>query len=110
MQFTLRHRGTSMSEPPVQLPAPSLPKGPPDAIGLYDPSQEHDSCGVGFIVDIKGRRSHTVVRKGLELLINLLHRGACGCEANTGDGAGIILQVADRVLPKAGARQGRTRP
>ena len=54
-----------MSEPLVHSPALSLPKGPPDAIGLYDPSQEHDACGVGFIVDIKGRRSHAVVRKGL---------------------------------------------
>mgnify|MGYP002067961326 CR=1 FL=1 len=73
-----------MSEEPC-TPSHSLglPKAPPDAIGLYDPSQEHDACGVGFIVDIKGRRSHAVVRKGLEILINLLHRGACGCEVTS---------------------------
>src|SRR5207244_512574 len=61
--------------------------------GLYDPSHEHDACGVGFVVDIKGRKSHAIVRQGLLVLINLLHRGACGCEPNTGDGAGILLQV-----------------
>ncbi|MYI74669.1 MAG: hypothetical protein F4057_04925, partial [Acidobacteria bacterium] len=54
--------------------------------GLYDPGQEHDSCGVGFVVDIKGRRSHRLVEQALEVVINLLHRGACGCETNTGDG------------------------
>ena len=57
---------------------------PPGAQGLYDPRHEHDACGVGFVVNVKGRRSHTVIEQGLRLLINLLHRGACGCEANTG--------------------------
>src|SRR5437773_789999 len=64
--------------------------------GLYDPQHEHDACGVGFVVDIKGRRSHTIVSQALQVLINLLHRGACGCEANTGDGAGILLQMAHK--------------
>src|SRR6266478_3907067 len=64
---------------------PAVP-GPPPAQGLYDPAHEHDACGVGFVVDIKGRRSHTIVRQALSVLINLLHRGACGCEANTDDG------------------------
>src|SRR2546425_13027957 len=68
--------------------------GPPPAQGLYDPRCEHDACGVGFVVDIKGRRAHTIVRHALQVLINLLHRGACGCEANTGDGAGVLLPVA----------------
>jgi len=72
--------------------------GPPAAQGLYDPRFEHDSCGVGFVVDIKGRRSHTIVSQALQVLINLLHRGACGCEANTGDGAGILLQMPDKFL------------
>src|SRR6476660_2908561 len=66
--------------------------------GLYDPAHEHDSCGVGFVVDIKGRRSHAIVAKALQVLKNLLHRGACGCEPNTGDGAGILLQMPDRFL------------
>jgi glutamate synthase domain-containing protein 2/glutamate synthase domain-containing protein 1/glutamate synthase domain-containing protein 3 len=68
--------------------------------GLYDPMHEHDSCGVGFVVHIKGRRSHAIVRQALEVLMNLRHRGACGCEANTGDGAGILLQVPDRFFRK----------
>ena len=75
----------------------------PPAGGLYVPSLEHDACGVGFVVHIKGERSHGIVEKGLQILLNLEHRGACGCEPNTGDGAGILLQVPDgffrRVLP-----------
>src|SRR5215510_11507788 len=85
---------------------PSPPPPPPHAVGLYDPRDEHDACGVGFVVDIKGRRSHDVVRKGLEVLINLLHRGACGCEANTGDGAGILIQMPDAFLRKVTAPLG----
>jgi glutamate synthase (ferredoxin) len=85
--------------------------GTPPAQGLYDPRAEHDACGVGFVVHIKGRRSHDIVRKALQVLINLEHRGACGCEANTGDGAGILVQMPDAffrktvpfTLPAAGA-------
>ena len=73
----------------------------PPVQGLYDPKNEHDACGVGFVVDIKGRRSHAIVRKALEVLINLEHRGACGCEANTGDGAGILIQTPDAFFRKA---------
>ncbi|MFN8584861.1 MAG: glutamate synthase large subunit [Dehalococcoidia bacterium] len=69
--------------------------GLPQAQGLYDPIHEHDSCGVGFIVHLKGKRSHQIVRDGLTALENLNHRGACGCEVNTGDGAGILIQVPD---------------
>ena len=83
---------------------------PPGATGLYDPSQEHDACGVGFVVDIKGRRSHGVIEQGLQILLNLLHRGACGCEANTGDGAGILIQIPDRFLRKIAAPLGITLP
>ena len=71
----------------------SLPKR-----GLYDPRFEHDSCGVGFVVDIAGRRSNSIVRSGLEVLLNLRHRGAKGSEADTGDGAGILLQVPHEFL------------
>src|SRR5262244_669202 len=84
--------------------------GPPPAQGLYDPRHEHDACGVGFVVDIKGRKSHAIVRQALQVLINLLHRGACGCEPNTGDGAGILLQMPDRFLRKACASLGITLP
>jgi glutamate synthase (ferredoxin) len=78
--------------------------------GLYDPAHEHDSCGVGFVVDVQGRKSHTIVRKALQVLINLLHRGACGCEPNTGDGAGILVQMPDKLLRRECARLGLTLP
>ena len=84
--------------------------GPPSAQGLYDPAHEHDACGVGFVVDIKGRRSHAIVRQALQVLINLLHRGACGCEVNTGDGAGILLQMPDRFLRRECGRLGVALP
>src|SRR5262245_8530862 len=82
----------------------------PAAHGLYDPHHEHDACGVGFVVDIKGRRSHAVVEQGLQVLVNLLHRGACGCEANTGDGAGVLIQVPDRFLRQIMSPLGITLP
>ena len=72
----------------------------PSAQGLYDPHSEHDACGVGFVVHIKGRRSHDIVQKALQVLVNLEHRGACGCEENTGDGAGIVIQIPDTFLRK----------
>ncbi|MBV8070303.1 MAG: glutamate synthase large subunit [Acidobacteriaceae bacterium] len=65
----------------------------PTAQGLYDPANEHDACGIGFVVNIKGDASHDIVLKGLEILLNLQHRGACGCDAETGDGAGILIQI-----------------
>jgi glutamate synthase (ferredoxin) len=67
--------------------------GLPPAQGLYHPDNEHDACGVGFVVNMKGKRSHETIRDALKILVNLLHRGACGCEANTGDGAGILIQI-----------------
>ena len=70
--------------------------GLPEAQGLYDPANEHDACGVGFVAHVKGSKSHAIVRQALQVLINLQHRGACGCEANTGDGAGILIQMPDR--------------
>jgi glutamate synthase (ferredoxin) len=78
--------------------------GQPPAQGLYDPRHEHDACGVGFVVNIKGQKSHAIVRQALQVLINLLHRGACGCEPNTGDGAGILLQMPDKFLRRECAR------
>jgi glutamate synthase (ferredoxin) len=72
----------------------------PQQQGLYDPRHEHDACGVGFVVDLHGRRSHDIVRQALTILDNLTHRGACGCEANTGDGAGILLQTPHAFLQK----------
>jgi glutamate synthase (NADPH/NADH) large chain len=78
----------------LRLPFSSLP----EKSGLYDPRFEHDACGVSFVVDIKGRRSHDIVATALGALCNLDHRGAQGAETNTGDGAGILMQVPDEFL------------
>ncbi|MCI0684467.1 MAG: glutamate synthase large subunit [Gemmataceae bacterium] len=78
----------------------------PGKQGLYDPWYEHDACGVGFVVDLKNRKSHDIVDKALQVLLSLQHRGACGCEANTGDGAGILLQTPHKFLAKETARLG----
>ncbi|HVR73418.1 MAG TPA: glutamate synthase central domain-containing protein, partial [Planctomycetota bacterium] len=80
--------------------------GPVERQGLYDPRFEHDACGVGFVVDIQGRRSHEIVQKAITVLLNLSHRGACGCETNTGDGAGMILQMPHAFFASEAARQG----
>jgi len=67
--------------------------GLPKAQGLYDPRHEHDACGIGFVANISGEKSHDIVTKGIEILINLAHRGACGCDPQTGDGAGVLIQI-----------------
>ncbi|MBI1370543.1 MAG: glutamate synthase large subunit [Planctomycetes bacterium] len=72
--------------------------GYPAKHGLYDPANEKDSCGVGFVADIKGRRSHQIVRDAIEVLVAMDHRGACGCEKNTGDGAGIMTALPHEFL------------
>jgi glutamate synthase (ferredoxin) len=82
----------------------------PQKQGLYDPRFEHDACGVGFLVHIKGRKSHSIVRDALTILMNLDHRGACGCESNTGDGAGILIQHPDKFLRKVAAAEGISLP
>jgi glutamate synthase (NADPH/NADH) large chain len=81
--------------------------GPPPKQGLYDPQFEHDACGVGFVVDIKGRKSNSVVKQGIQVLKNLDHRGACGAEVNTGDGAGILLQMPHAFLKKVAKKDAR---
>jgi glutamate synthase (NADPH) large chain len=68
------------------------------AQGLYDPRNEHDACGVGFVANIKGKRSHETVKRGLEILVNLDHRGAVGADPLLGDGAGILIQIPDALL------------
>jgi glutamate synthase (NADPH/NADH) large chain len=68
---------------------------PPERQGLYDPRNEHDACGVGFVANIKGRKSHEVVQSGLKILVNLDHRGAVGADPLVGDGAGILIQIPD---------------
>ena len=91
-------------------PRSSIPVGPPPRQGLYDPAYERDACGVGFVVDIKGRKSHSIVEKALTVLKNLLHRGACGCEPNTGDGAGILIQMPHKFLARQCERMGISLP
>lgn len=76
------------------------PVGYPPKQGLYDPALEHDSCGMGFVVNIKGEKSNKIVRNAVQVLLNLEHRGACGCEANTGDGAGILIQKPHKFFKK----------
>ncbi|HEX8531529.1 MAG TPA: glutamate synthase subunit alpha, partial [Cytophagales bacterium] len=61
--------------------------------GLYRPEFEHDACGIGFLANLKGRKSHEIVENAIRMLTRMDHRGACGCESNTGDGAGILIQV-----------------
>ncbi|MCC6207982.1 MAG: glutamate synthase large subunit, partial [Gammaproteobacteria bacterium] len=76
----------------------SRQQGRPQRQGLYDPRNEHDACGVGFIAHIKGRKSHAIVRQGLQILENLTHRGAVGADPLAGDGAGILIQIPDAFL------------
>ncbi|HRH74601.1 MAG TPA: glutamate synthase central domain-containing protein, partial [Zoogloea sp.] len=78
--------------------------------GLYDPANEHDACGVGFIAHIKGNRTHEIVNQGLEILKNLDHRGAVGADPLQGDGAGILIQIPDTLFREEMAKQGVTLP
>ncbi len=88
----------------------SIPAARPDAQGLYDPSNEHDACGVGFVAHIKGQKSHDIIRQGLKILENLDHRGAVGADALMGDGAGILIQIPDTYYREEMAKQGVTLP
>ncbi|HRF00558.1 MAG TPA: glutamate synthase central domain-containing protein, partial [Pirellulaceae bacterium] len=78
--------------------------GLPAAHGLYDPSYEHESCGIGFIANIKGERSHAIVRDTALMLTRMEHRGGCGCESNTGDGAGMLTALPVEFLAKVAQR------
>jgi glutamate synthase (NADPH/NADH) large chain len=82
----------------------------PQAQGLYNPANEHDACGVGFVAHIKGAKSHAIVEQGLQILINLDHRGATGADELFGDGAGILIQIPDDLYREEMARQGVTLP
>ncbi len=84
--------------------------GLPPKQGLYDPKNEHDACGVGFVANIKGRKSHAIVRQGLTILENLTHRGAVGADPLAGDGAGILVQIPDRFLRAECAAQNLSLP
>jgi glutamate synthase (NADPH) large chain len=80
--------------------------GCPERQGLYDPQHEHDACGFGFVVDIKGRKSHDIVRNALTVLVNLEHRGAAGSEKNSGDGAGLLVQTPHAFFERAAGLAG----
>ncbi len=82
----------------------------PGRQGLYDPAFEHDSCGVGFVTHMKGKKSHEIVRNAIQMLENLSHRGACGCDPETGDGAGIMIQMPDAFLRSECAKKHITLP
>lgn len=84
--------------------------GFPPVQGLYDPRNEHDACGVGFIAHIKGRKSHAIVDQALEILHNLDHRGAVGADPLLGDGAGILIQIPDQLFRKWAASEGKDLP
>ena len=79
--------------------------GPPGKHGLYDPANEKESCGVGFVAHIKGQRSHQIVLDAYEVLLAMDHRGACGCEPNTGDGAGILTALPHEFLARIACGQ-----
>ena len=83
---------------------------PPEAQGLYDPANEHDACGVGFVANIKGTKSHAIVEQGLTILKNLTHRGAVGADPLAGDGAGILVQIPDQFFREEMAKQDVTLP
>src|SRR5262249_30866830 len=88
----------------------STDPGLPAAQGLYDPALDKDSCGVGFIADIKGRRSHKLIKDALAILCNLEHRGAVGAEPRAGDGAGILVPIPHKFFAKKADRLGFSLP
>ena len=91
------------THPPAFTPRPG---SPPKAQGLYDPRYERDGCGIGFIVKINGEKSHGIVQKGLQILENMAHRGAQGCDPCTGDGAGILIQIPHDFFRRSAAEAG----
>ncbi|MEA2986372.1 MAG: glutamate synthase large chain, partial [Alphaproteobacteria bacterium] len=102
-------RGPAATEPVVLRAsdfADSADPGVPEARGLYDPALDKDSCGVGFIADIKGRKSHKIVEDALTILLNLEHRGATGADPRAGDGAGILVQIPHKFFVSKAAEIG----
>ncbi|MET0169102.1 MAG: glutamate synthase subunit alpha, partial [Aliihoeflea sp.] len=94
------------SIPAVQAKATARKSGLPEAQGLYNPRNEHDACGVGFIANMKGAKSHQIVKDGLFMLENLTHRGAVGADPLMGDGAGVLVQIPDSFFREEMAAQG----
>jgi glutamate synthase (NADPH/NADH) large chain len=84
--------------------------GLPSAQGLYDPAHEHDACGIGFVAHMSGAKSHEIIRQGILILVNLTHRGACGCDPETGDGAGVLIQIPHAFFARECAQLGFSLP
>ena len=82
----------------------------PERYGLYEPDTERDACGIGFVAHIKGEKSRAIVEQSLEILNRLSHRAACGCDPETGDGAGILLQIPHRFFQREAERLGLDLP
>ena len=89
---------------------PTHSTGLPKPQGLYDPANERDACGIGFVANIKGQKSHDIILKGIQVLINLTHRGACGCDPETGDGAGVLIQIPHKFFVRECAELGFSLP
>src|SRR5215831_13262354 len=89
---------------------PTHTNGLPAPQGLYHPAHEHDACGIGFVANINGHKSHDIIQKGLQILVNLTHRGACGCDPETGDGAGILIQIPHEFFSRVCRGLGFTLP
>src|SRR5262245_14629264 len=89
---------TSRAKPVTAAQQPEAAFEMPEASGLFDPAREHDACGVGFIADLKGRKSHQLIEDALAILENLEHRGAVGADPIAGDGAGILIQIPHEFL------------
>ncbi len=106
MVMSKNPKAKNRSEMKPAYPFLNLPK----AQGLYCPKNEHDACGVGFIANIEGQKSHDIVLKGIQILINLTHRGACGCDPETGDGAGILIQIPHAFFDRECSQLGFTLP
>jgi len=85
-------------------------RGLPPAQGLYDPANERDACGIGFVANVEGRKSHDIIAKGIQILVNLTHRGACGCDPETGDGAGVLIQIPHAFFDRECSRLGFALP
>jgi glutamate synthase (NADPH/NADH) large chain len=98
-----------MKSHPTDHTACSVP-GLPEPQGLYNPGHEHDACGMGFVANIKGEKSHDIIEKGIQILINLTHRGACGCDPETGDGAGVLIQIPHASFARNGVNSASPFP
>ena len=89
---------------------PIRTQGLPVPQGLYHPANERDACGIGFVANIKGQKSHDIIVKGIQVLVNLTHRGACGCDPETGDGAGVLIQIPHKFFARECASLGFSLP